>query len=1002
MDAQRWQLVAAIFDQVVELPPIERARTLERACNGDTTLRSAVDALLRHDATLDADIPALHAPCHVAADWVDEQEASARRDPAGLRIGPWRVLREIGRGGMGMVYLAERADGQYEQRAAVKVIRASGDPRALRRRFLRERQILARLEHPHIARLLDGGLAADGNPYFAMEYLDGRPLLAWVRERAADRSLRLRLFEDVCAAVQFAHRQLVVHLDIKPSNVLVTADGEVKLLDFGIATLLDAASAMDTQTRVHPLTPAYAAPEQLRGESVSTTTDVYALGVLLHELLTGVRPYGFRDDASPLACLRMMEGPPCALPSSTIARRPRVADVKVHSVPPVAAAFMRGDLDLIVLKALRRETDRRYPSVDALAEDLRRFHAGLPIRARRGSLRYRIGKFVLRHRAAVAVVMVTLLAVLAVLDIALIQARRANLAAELAEHQAGRAEAVKNFLMETFRSAEAGSVSGGYRFGVKQAVDIGARRLDIQFAKQPELAAEFALVLGEVYHDLGDYGASISILERARQWHARIPGRTDAGLADILSGLAKAQAGKGDYAAANASIRESIRLDEHDGGRRTRRSARDLAIAAEVFIGTGEYGEAERLLDEALAIAREQLPDDDSQITHILSDRARLLASTGRNEEALSTMNDVLAREQREHGEQSLDAAIAMTGLAEARAATHRLEEAIPLQRESAAIHRRLLPPNHPLVVAAISALANFELRARRHADAERDYREALVLARQTLGENNPATAALIASLAHERYEVGDFAEAAALEREIIAVFSALGTDAGPHATAARGNLGMALRELGEYAQAESLLRRALADRQRTLGERSGFVAAGLDQLAVLLRMTGRAREALALHAQAQTIYADRPNTSPHERGTSLCLLAETERSLHDLDHALAHVDDALGLLHEQVPPDDDAIADAGIVKGRILIENRHSAECEPVLRQALDQTTRSWGDSHWRVAAARSALGMCLLARGRSAEAGVLLARAQAALELTRGRTFPLTIETRRALAAR
>ena len=1004
MDAQRWCRIAVIFDELVELPEAARAAALDRVCGADMTLRREVEGLLRRDATHDEMQAPFGAPARVAADWAADPDGGSTRDVSGLRIGPWRTVREIGRGGMGVVYLAERADGQYDQRAAIKVIRASGDALALRRRFLRERQILARLEHPHIARLLDGGIAVDGDPYFAMEFVDGRPLLAHVRNAPRDPMLRLRLFLDICAAVQFAHRQLIVHRDIKPSNVLITGNGEVKLLDFGIATLLDAPPSADTQARVHPLTPAYAAPEQLRGEAVSTMTDVYALGVLLHELMTGVRPHGFADDASPQECLRVIETSVLGLPSA--AARSRLSEAgnedMTRSVPPVASSFLRGDLDLIILTAVRREVERRYRSVDALVEDLCRFRAGLPIRARRDSARYRFGKFVRRHRIGVALAAVALLAMLAVFDVALIQARRANSAAALAERQAARAQAVTGFLLDTFRVAEPGRTPGSYKLGVKDAVDIAAKRLDAQFAKEPDLAAEFALVLGEVYDELGEFDASIAMLERARRAPATTALGADGFRADIHSELAKAQAGKGDYATAAATIGEAIHLDERIDGRHSARTARDLTLAAEIGIGQSDFARADALLNEALAIAREAPSNNDGGTTRILSVRALLLGGTGELEKAHDTMIEVLQRTRHEHGERSLDAAIAMAGLAEADARTNRLVEAIPLQREGVAIQRELFPPNHPFVVAAISSQANFELRAHRYADAERDYRDALDRARRSVGENNPTTSAVLLSLARLRYAIGDFSGAAALDREAMAALTVLGASVDPHAIVVHGDLGMALRELGDYANAETLLRGAQADLRRTFGDRNGFVAANLVQLAVLLRITGRNAEALTLHGQAQSIYDARLQTSPGERGASLSAFAETERMAGRREQALVHIDEALNLLPSQLPPDDDAIVAAQIVKGRILIDGGRGAEAEPLLRQALDLSVRTWGDQHWRTASARSALGLCLLARGHRGEASRLLSRAAQTLQRTRGTTFPLTVETRVALARR
>ena len=382
MNAERWRRVSAIFDQVVEAAPSARDELLATLCDHDAQLRSEVAALLHSDsgqAAFERGVDAAQAA--LVAAW---SRPSAGTIDAGERIGPWRVVRELGQGGMGVVLLAERVDGQFEQRGALKLIKLGMDSELLLARFLRERQILARLEHPHIARLLDGGVTDEGRPYFAMEYVDGQPLLRHCAERPLGLEQRIRLFVDICAAVQFAHRALIVHLDLKSSNVLVTSQGVAKLLDFGIAKLLGADVAM-TQTidsHARPLTPAYAAPEQLRGEAVSTTTDVYALGAILYELLTGRRPYDFRADATAQEIRQLVDTTTPIAPSARGA-----ADA------PVPARRLRGDLDTIVLTALKRAPERRYATADALAEDLNRFLGGEPIRARRDNAWYRCSKF---------------------------------------------------------------------------------------------------------------------------------------------------------------------------------------------------------------------------------------------------------------------------------------------------------------------------------------------------------------------------------------------------------------------------------------------------------------------------------------------------------------------------------------------------------------------------------------------------------------------------------
>ncbi|MEP7242667.1 MAG: serine/threonine-protein kinase, partial [Gammaproteobacteria bacterium] len=380
MDAQRWRRISGAFDQLCDVPVGERPALLDQCCGNDDELRREVSSLLEADAagnTFDEHLPQLRIA--VAADGARDSEAP----PVGANIGSWRILRELGRGGMGVVMLAERIDGQFEQRVALKLVKRGMDSEAVLARFLRERQILARLSHPNIARLLDGGLSNDGRPYFVMEYVEGAPLAHYCTTHSLGLRARIECVLQICAALQFAHRQLVVHLDIKPSNVLVNEAGEAKLLDFGIARLLgETANTLSIHTRTQaqrPLTAGYASPEQLLGEPVSTATDIHGIGCLLYELMTGRRVNGDAASAEEARQARA-HGEPLA-PSKVAGATGGVAGISPRK--------LRGDLDTVVLKALKREPERRYPTVEALAEDLRRSLDEQPIAARRDTLFYR-------------------------------------------------------------------------------------------------------------------------------------------------------------------------------------------------------------------------------------------------------------------------------------------------------------------------------------------------------------------------------------------------------------------------------------------------------------------------------------------------------------------------------------------------------------------------------------------------------------------------------------
>ena len=391
MTPAEWQRVKAVLHGALGLPPEQRGEFLDENCAGEGELRREVEELLSFENTED-----ITAGLHVTR-WQAEREtetAAPLADPE--RVGAYLILRRLGEGGMGVVYLAARDDGAYQHEVAVKVLKGGSQAAALARRFQRERQALAGLDHPNIARLIDGGTTEAGQPYYAMEYVAGVPVTEFARAHGLDLRARLNLFRGICDAVSSAHRQLVIHGDIKPANILVSADGAPKLLDFGLARILQTASTVSTETpTLLLLTPGYASPEQVRGERLTTATDIYSLGVVLYELLTGEGPYG-GDRQSPMELCRAICDDEPKRPSTVLRRR------YMESGMPLTRRQLRGELDHVVLKTLRKAPGERYASVDELRDDLDRYLGGFPVRAARGSALYRLRKFVARHRLGVA------------------------------------------------------------------------------------------------------------------------------------------------------------------------------------------------------------------------------------------------------------------------------------------------------------------------------------------------------------------------------------------------------------------------------------------------------------------------------------------------------------------------------------------------------------------------------------------------------------------------
>jgi len=442
MDAPRWNRVRELFDQTIDLPEAEWETALARQCDDDA-LRGEVLALLRADAAASGRTEMRARAPDVVARLAEQLDEAGSGVHSGLRLGAFRLLREIGRGGMGAVWLAERADGEFEQQVAIKLIRGGWDAAETQQRFRAERQILAGLQHPNIAHLVDGGVTADGRPWLALEYVDGVDLRAWCDAQQLDLRQRLELFLTVCEAVQHAHQRLIVHRDLKPSNLLVSRDGVVKLLDFGIAKLIDNDAAGVSATRI--FTPEYAAPEQVRGEVVTTAVDIYALGLLLYELLSGQRPYKV-ENSTPAAYERAILDQEPTRPSLAVTRDADAAQAiaaKRHLTPERLRRELRGDLDAIVLKALRKEPALRYANASEFAADVQRHLQRRPVLARRGGWRYRAARFVRRHALAVGLATLLVSALCVGLALVLYQAQNVR-------REAQKSRQVLDFMIGVF------------------------------------------------------------------------------------------------------------------------------------------------------------------------------------------------------------------------------------------------------------------------------------------------------------------------------------------------------------------------------------------------------------------------------------------------------------------------------------------------------------------------------------------------------------------------
>ncbi|NBC15798.1 MAG: protein kinase [Bacteroidetes bacterium] len=580
MDAARWQQVKAIFQEALERPPSERGAFLEDACGGDQELLAEVQSLLVSDEHAEGflDVPAL------------DPEEEDEHDPfIGMQVGVYRLRSLLGRGGMGAVYLGERVEGDFEQQAAIKLIHAGLRSPELRRRFHTERQVLARLQHPNIARLLDGGVTEDGVPYIVMEHVDGLPLTDYCDLHCLDTDARLDLFLTVCDAVRYAHRNLIVHRDLKPRNILVDTEGRVKLLDFGIAKLLDEEPSAEgpVTTGLRVMTPEYAAPEQVRGEPVTTATDVYALGIVLYEVLTGQRPYRLSSSA-PSEIERVICGTDPARPSTMITRAASADDPPTtrpvtpeeigaarSTAPDRLRRRLTGDLDVICLKALRKEPGRRYASAEQLADDLRRHLDGLPVTARPDTLRYRATKFIQRHKVGVVAATLVILALVGGIVATAWQARVAAAERDRAERRFDDVRNLANTFLFEFHDAIVdlpGSTPARELVATRalEYLDELAREAEDHPVLPIELAQAYRRVgdvlgnptnpnLGHTERALASYRKGLDVLERATVLRgAARPPAAHVAKAELYESLGDVLGARGDLAAADSMIQTAV------------------------------------------------------------------------------------------------------------------------------------------------------------------------------------------------------------------------------------------------------------------------------------------------------------------------------------------------------------------------------------------------------------------------------------------------------------
>ncbi len=714
-----------LLSLALDRPAPEREAWLEAECGDRPALHAAVLKLLEAERD--------------STGFLESPPGRARSiDRSGERLGAFEIVEEIALGGMSAVFRGRRIDGAYDQQVAIKLFDAHALSDDGRTRFQTERRILALLDHPGIARIIDGGATADGTPYLVMEWVEGEPISRYCSRHKLGVPERLQLVAQVCEALAMAHRQGIAHRDIKPGNVLVDARGQPRLIDFGIAKVLDGSSVEmelpETRIGQSLMTPEYASPEQIAGRPVNTSTDVYSMGVLLYELLTGSRPHQLAG-LSLVEMERLVLGTVPVDPSRRVLQR-RVRPPEGLGEPGPLGRRLRGDLDRIVMTAMRLEPEQRYATIEAFADDLERYLSGKPVAARGASKLYRASRFVARHRTGVAATVAAFLLLAAASGVALYQASEARAQRDLAESEARRAVSARDFLVEMikradpFENTDTPSLAGA----LKQALP----DLDTRFSGQPELEADLRYAIGYALQNLGEVVPARAQLVRAL--NARAAAGDRLGQAEALDGLAIVDWWESDFDTADQRFADALALLDFDPqpARAHELRATLLANWAAMQIDAGKYQHSEQLSLQALDAAARAPALPRATLAVVWSSLATARDSAGRREEALQAFEHALEIQREVTGEMHPNYAMVLNNLALLYHGMDRLDDAIAAMSQSVRIRRATLGDRHPLTATALFNLARLQTLAGDLDAAEALAEEALSVAEQGYAAGHP------------------------------------------------------------------------------------------------------------------------------------------------------------------------------------------------------------------------------------------------------------------------
>jgi serine/threonine-protein kinase len=991
MNSERWEKIGIIFDEALKLSEPERSNFIKSACGHDIEMINEVRSLIEADSNV---------PSVLKAQAADAINIRSHINYEGKIIGNYKVIKQIAEGGMGSVFLAERADGQFEQKVALKIIKPGMNSNEIIKRFLSERQILARLQHPNIAKLLDGGLTDDNLPYFTMEYVEGEPIDEYCDKNNLSVEERLKIFITVCSAIQYAHHNLVIHRDIKPSNIMIKKDGTVKLLDFGIAKVLSEDTLNEgenlTQTGLHVMTPEYASPEQIKSEHVTTSTDIYSLGLVLYELLTGEKVHNIKNyspvEMEKAICYTQPQKPSGIIKSVQTKDKIKADQISIkrNTLPDKLKKKLSGDLDNICLTALRKEPENRYSSVEQFKGDIENFLEERPVTARQSTINYRTKKFILRHKVAVVSSLLIFLIVASLTTFYTFQLKQER---DTAQAEADKANEVSGFLKNIFKVSDPYNARGD-TITARELLDKGAEKINRSLSNQPEVKAELLDLIGQVYLNMGMYNKADSLIKKGLAIREKFD-KTGTDIENSLNSLSNVYLFKGEYSKAAAVLKRAVSLHESLSQKDDSAYTSTLSNLAWSYYATGKYLKSDstyiyliNILKKKYGIKNEfmltqmnnlalnyheegkyEKSDSLFQITLNLEksvygnkphpelsttmyNYGELLRDKGNYTKAEEMFKSALAMDLKLHGPVNPDVAYSTQGLASFYLAEGHYNEAHKLFRRALEIREKLLGKNHPDVAYSIYNVGLVYRDEQKYDSSKTYFEKSLAMHKKLNGPTHKSVAICLNMLGFINYKEGKYKLAESQTRQSMKIIDkAIGK---VNLTYARDLVTLSLLKAQnkDFDSVNILNNKTLELAQKAMNmKKSPFIAWCLNMFA---KMAMEERN----YKKADSLYILSLNTHKQIMGENIAATISTALDYSDLlikldslSKAEEIVNKNTGILKNNFKEDNWVTIKAKIILGEIFLKKKLYTDAENLLLKGYSQYKKEFGlkDYHTR-----------------------------------------------------